>query len=272
MDGAFRQGALTVSGCYRRRIDLSRPDERTAIGWLEDDYHHFGVTIAHEGATVRAVRAASPRHPWTTCPGALQAIEALVGQPLVRRCSDVGRLIDMRSQCTHLFDLAGLVLAQAAQGRPPRRYEVVIPDRAVIAGDETGGFARAFGPTTARLSKDGIEVMAWDIDGDRIIAPATAAGRSLQRGFREWTEVMPEGEAEHATILRRSIMVGSGRVGGMDGVASADELTTMGAVCFTFQPERRGAARFIAGSRLDFSDRPEALLAHPRPVPSPAPG
>ena len=34
---------------YRRRIRLVRLDVRTVWGGLEDDFHHFEVTLEHDG-------------------------------------------------------------------------------------------------------------------------------------------------------------------------------------------------------------------------------
>jgi len=79
-------------------IDLRIVDARRAVGWLEDDFHHFGVTIEHEGGRVVDVRMAAPRTPWSTCPGAAKPLQALLGKPLVARASDVGSLLDMRLQ------------------------------------------------------------------------------------------------------------------------------------------------------------------------------
>ena len=36
-----------IGGRLRRRIDLRREGDGAAVGWLEDDFHHFGVTIEH---------------------------------------------------------------------------------------------------------------------------------------------------------------------------------------------------------------------------------
>ncbi|MDY0012775.1 MAG: DUF2889 domain-containing protein [Rhodocyclaceae bacterium] len=231
---------------------------------MEDDFHHFGVTITHDGTTIQKVHASSPRYPWTTCPGALEAIRVLEGKPLVARASDIGQLADMRRQCTHLFDLAGLTLAHAANGHDHRRYEILIPDRAVLWDDQ--GKLKGFGPTTATLSSEGTVLMAWNIDGQAIVGPDAYAGHSLQEGFREWTEAMPLEEAEYATILRRAILVGSGRLISMEKVETAEH-TGMGPVCFTYQPEQRKLARFIQAARLDFADRPEDLLRNVNDVP-----
>lgn len=257
---------LSFSGCYRRKIDLRNEDESTAVGWLEDDFHHFGVTIRHDGRVVTAVHAAALRVPWTTCSGALEAIQELVGKPLIARASDIGGLVEMRMQCTHLFDLSGLVLAQAVRSSSSRHYEVEMPDRPVTRWDSAGLLALAFGPGRVVLRRDGEDVMDWQLDGEGIVGPSAYAGRSLQEGFRAWTEAMPLDQAEYATILRRAVMVGSGRLVSMDGIDSATQMNRVG-VCFTFQPGRRDQARFIHASRLDFTNRKALMLAEVNSIP-----
>src|SRR5690554_4658629 len=112
-------------GRMRRLIDLRCDDAHTAVGWLEDDFHHFGVTIKHDGNRVTGARMTAERYPWETCPGAAHPLKAIVGKPLISRASDIGRLLEMRQQCTHVFDLTGLVLAQAKKGHHQRRYEAI---------------------------------------------------------------------------------------------------------------------------------------------------
>jgi len=85
---------------YRRLIDLHCTDDATVTAWLEDDFHHFGVTVIHDGKAIVDIHAAAPRYPWTTCPGALHELRALIGKPLVRRASDIGRLLQMRTCST----------------------------------------------------------------------------------------------------------------------------------------------------------------------------
>lgn len=260
-----RNDSPSSGGCYRRVIDLRTEGQGMVVGWMEDDFHHFGVTLIHDGSTITSLHAASPRFPWTTCPGALEAIKVLEGKPLVARASDIGKLVDMRSQCTHLFDLTGLALAHAANRHSHRRYEVEIPDRTVTWDSQ--GRPCGFGPTTATLTSEGTVLMAWDINEQEIVGPPAYAGHFLEAGFREWTETMPVDEAEYATILRRAILVGSGRLISMKEIKGADQLKNMGAVCFTFQPERRSQAHFIQSTRLDFAHRPHDLLKNVRDIP-----
>ena len=248
-----------ASGLYRRKIDLHAPDPSTVVGWMEDDFHHFGLKLVHDGCVVKSIEASSPRHPWTTCPGGLMEIRMLEGQALFQRASDIGQLIDMRQQCTHLFDLAGLAVAHAARGLTRRRFEIEMPGREVTARDSTGLFALAFGPTVISLTRDGVHAMTWEIDADMITGPEPYAGHSMQTGFRLWTESMPLDEAECANILRRSVMVGSSRKQSMSHIANATQMNMPGA-CFTFQPLQISKAVFHPSSRQDFTHRPGDML------------
>src|SRR6185312_8814867 len=72
---AHEEGAYSVppdmthpSGSYRRRIRVTAsPDQAAVTAELEDDFHHFRVTVAHDGACVTGVRATGVRFPWSTC-------------------------------------------------------------------------------------------------------------------------------------------------------------------------------------------------------------
>jgi hypothetical protein len=58
-------------GRLRRRIALSAESSERATGWVEDDFHHFGVMIEHRAGVVTRVTAVAPRAPWSTCPAAV---------------------------------------------------------------------------------------------------------------------------------------------------------------------------------------------------------
>jgi hypothetical protein len=244
----------------RRKIELRRWARDTVVVWMEDDFHHFGVTLVHDGGQVRDIRGEMVRYPWSTCPGAAHKLRELIGKPLVSRASDVGRLIEMRVHCTHFFDLAGLAMAHAAHGRDRRLYDVVVLDRDVIAATEKTGLPLKTGEGLAALWCDGQQVLRWHLDDQTIITPEASAGQSLQRGFREHTEAMEEEQAEYATILRRAVMVASGRLVDLLQFETAIELDSP-PVCYSYQPERARIALHNHDSLRDYARSPEGMLA-----------
>ena len=252
---------VQAAGCFRRLIEL-RAETDAVIGWLEDDFHHFGVALSHRDGRIAEVSVTTIRVPWTTCAGASAPLRALIGKPLLERASDIGRLIDMRLQCTHMFDLAGLAIAHAWHGRGTRRYEAIVPDFG-SAVPETARLEITGGTVEATLARDGATVQAWRIDGDRILGPGDLTGRPLARGFRAWTEGLPVDEAEHAFILRRAIMVAGGRGIDLDRLSGPDD-TTMPFACHTLQPAQRFRALRNPGTTRDYAASSEGMLAYRR--------
>jgi hypothetical protein len=245
---------IPFEGIYRRQIDLVALDAYTVVGWLEDESHHFGLTLVHDGAHIREVRMAAPRYPWSTCAGAGQPLQALVGKPLVARASQVGTFVDMRLQCTHLFDLASLVVAHAHAGREHRRYHgTVEPLAAAVPG-------ASHESQRATLQRDGAVVLQWDLHDDCIMAPDAHAGRTIYHGFREWTESLEAEEAEQALVLRRVAFVSNGRRIAIEHLGSAAELD-QAAVCHSFQPAQREHAVPMPKSRRRYDTAPGDMLA-----------
>ena len=247
-------------GRLRRLIDLRCERADTVVGWLEDDFHHFGMSLQHDGNRVTDVRAVTLRYPWSTCPGAVEPVRALIGQRLLSRASGIGRVLEMRLQCTHLFDLAGLTLAHAASQRKHRRYEALVEDPEILAWDEVRGRPSLLGPSTAVLFRDGGEVLRWVCQNQRITGPPKYAGQSLQRGFREWTQALPEQESEYATVLRRALMVSTGRLIDMSQYPTAESIG-MAAVCHSYQPERTKQATNFSHLQKDYAQSAAGMLS-----------
>lgn len=245
---------IPFEGTYRRQIDLKTWDPHTAVGWLEDDFHHFGITLNHDGSRITDVRVAEPRHPWSACPGAAQPLLELKGKPLFGRCSDIGEIVDMRQQCTHLFDLAGLLIAHIHHRRDHRRYEAAICRLDSLVPDAPADWRRA------SLACDGVHVLEWDVRGDDIMRPESAAGHTIARGFREWTETMNELEAEYASVMRRAVFVCQGRTVALDDATSAQNMP-LPAVCHNYQPEQRKSSVYILNSVRKFNRSTEGMLA-----------
>ena len=246
------------SGALRRLIDIRRDPDGAVIAWIEDDFHQFGVTIVHDGKTVRDVSAAAPRAPWNTCPGAAIPLRALVGKSLIARACDVGTLINMRQQCTHMFDLAGLALAHAWHGREHRTYEVVVPDRKLKSHE---GRSFAFELARCTLRRDGEIVMEWDIEEPVIVGPAHYSGQPLNRGFRKWSETLPVEEAEQAFILRRAIMVAAGRMMDLDALDTPD-WSAMSGACHTYGLPDQSQVIRNKGSSRNYERGSEGMLAN----------
>jgi hypothetical protein len=261
-----KTGAVFPSfdGQAHRAIDIRTTSAEEVVAWLEDDFHHFSVTVRHDGEFVTDVSMLAPRHPYSTCPTAAEPIRELIGAPLVKRASDVGRWINMRMQCTHIFDLAGLALAHAAAGRTHRRYQTTIDDRSIVEVHPSG--RRSLGAGRAVLLQDGIEVLVWDIEGHEITGPNEWAGQSLNKGFRGKTETLELESAEHATILRRAIMIAGGRSADRDSTLLPRE-NTKPAVCHTYQPAQRPIAEWIPSSVRDWSGMQDELLENIEALP-----
>jgi hypothetical protein len=244
----------TGVGCYRRRIAITSPDTaspgQAVRAELEDDFHHFTVVVGHDGSMVTSVRTESIRYPWSTCPMAEQELAGIVGMTLSDRVTAVGKVVRGSSNCTHMFDLAGLAVAQAGRRRSERQYEMEVTDRVEGKGH-------------AVLWRDGRTMLSWALDGSWIVGPPPYAGQKLRGGFVPWAEqTLPPDEAEAAIVLRRGCEIAFGRRHPLDHLDNAGSLLAgLSGVCFTFQPDRAGAARRMKGTAIDFTDHPEHLLA-----------
>ena len=248
-------------GSYRRRIRLVAAEPGVVEAALEDDFHHFEVTLRHDGSRVTEVEGRSVRWPWSTCPGAAEPLRALAGMALSPRCLAVGGHADPRANCTHMFDLAGLAVAHAARagavvgaGAPSsRQYDAEVPFGATASGGE---------PVTVRLWRDGELVLEWVLDGRSIAAPPMYTDAPWQGGFFRWADAsLSVDDAEAAIVLRRACEIGMGRGMDLDAYDRASELGPMMAgICHTMQPGVMEVAVRNKGSIRDFSDDPDALL------------
>ncbi|MGZ4712486.1 MAG: DUF2889 domain-containing protein [Acidimicrobiia bacterium] len=243
---------------YRRRIRLVRVDATTVWGGLEDDFHHFEVTLRHDGAVVTAVTLESLRWPWTTCPEAGRNLSRLVGMTLSDRCTEVARVTDPRQQCTHQFDLAGLCVSHAARGTERREYEVAVDP-----------VADGYRPV---LWRDGEVVHVWTLAGPTraLVDPPPFTEAPWKGGFIRWAdETLPPLEAEAAIVLRRACDIGMGRGMDLEAIDAAEELAgIMSGVCYSMQPETMPVAFRARGSIRDFGEHRGALLRGRPPVPS----
>jgi Protein of unknown function (DUF2889) len=234
---------------FRRRVEIATaPGEARAV--VEDDFHHFRVTVRHDGRRVSRVEGGAVRVPWVTCPLAVDRLHELEGMDLSDRATDVFKRTEATLQCTHMFELAGVAIANAARGVARRRYELAAPVERV--GARTHG----------TLWRDGEQILHWEVDKVGVLAPERFAGLSLKAGFREWIETnLSAEESEAALILRRGVMISAGRSVDLDAVKPGEPYRVPLGGCITLQPDKIGTLKRVVGSTLDFTDRPEALTA-----------
>jgi hypothetical protein len=244
------------ASCARRAIDL-KTSGRSVVAWLEDDFHHFGIEMRHDGDKVIAVDGQAARFPRDTCPGAVGILQEVVGMPLDERSTALGQYTNMRFHCTHMYDLLGLAIAHAASGRQHRRYDAVVPDREPFGIVDMA--SAVGGSTRPELYRDGERVMAWEVEGNMIKGPAPYAGISMGRGFRQWTETLNPEEAEAAHVLRRATLIALGRLVDLQDLPPEGVKGTVG-VCHSFQPEVARRAVHVIGSTRDYSNDPQSLL------------
>jgi hypothetical protein len=242
-------------GAYRRRIRLVATEPGVIEGGLEDDFHHFTVTLRHDGERVTAAEAGAKRWPWTTCPDAAGPLRSIAGMALSPRCLAIGEHADPRMNCTHMFDLAGLAVAHAARGGPvgtTRQYDVEVP-----AGGRSGE------RIDIRLWRDDELLHTWTIEGRRCISPPPFSEAPWKGGFLRWADATfaPE-ESEPVIVLRRGCDIGIGRGMDLDAVDAAKEMEElMSGVCFSMQPAQIAVALRNKGTIRDFDERPSDLLA-----------
>ena len=253
-------------GTYRRRILVRRAGAR-AWGELEDDFHHFRVELRHDGSLVTDVVGSGLRSPWTTCLDAGVPLRDLVGTPLTTGPLALSHL-DARQNCTHMFDLAGLIVTHAARGVDGDRvYDIAVDDPAVddpavddpaVDGPEGGTGSRA-----ARLWRDGEPVLDWRLRDRTVLSPAEWVDVPLWQRFIPWAaDHLDDDLGEAAVALRRACDIAHGRQGDLDLFDRAAALPHgMDGICHSMQPSTAPVALRNVGSGRDFTDHAELLLA-----------
>jgi Protein of unknown function (DUF2889) len=224
------------------RIAASKHVVRVA---LEDDFHHFRVALHHDGHSVTAIESEGLRTPWSLCPAAGKELRALIGAPIVDGITSTVGWTDARNQCTHQFDMAALAIAAAARGNVSRRYDVAVDDPRLA-------------DRHARLARDGVPLLDWTLDDQRIVAPAPFTERTIGSGFTAWAAATfdPDG-AEAALVLRRGVFISRGRPFSQELDAMRHAHSSAG--CWVTQPGRAPQAVRNVGSQLDFDGRRDAL-------------
>jgi hypothetical protein len=243
---------------YRRRILVRKTAPGEVVADLEDDFHHFVVTLQHDDEVVTSVDAASIRWPWSTCPGAAVPLRALAGAPLTIRWTHAARWTNPAFNCTHQFDAAAHAITHAARLRDPGAAEVRQYDIEVAAV-----LARGEELARNRLWVDGRLALEWHMQPARqpVDLGPEFADAPWRGGFLRWADEQLEPDfAEHACVLRRASDIGMGRGMALDDIPVASQLPgSMRGVCHSLQPEIAPVAFRNVGSIRDFAASPEAL-------------
>lgn len=222
--------AIDHSPGFRRRVRVT-----AGAGWvcseLEDDYHCMAVTLRHAQGIVHAVEPVLQRAPWTTCPGAVDQLQATFGGQALQAFAARG---DKTQNCTHLHDLA-LLAAAHAQRAEPLVYDIRVSDP--VAGRRA-----------AEILRDGQRLLGW-IEQDGCIAePAALEGLRLDQ-LKPWIDRLEPPLQEAARLLRWGAVIAHGRVIPMDRQSDARRMPPN---CYSFQPKRAAVARRV-GEVRDFS-------------------
>jgi hypothetical protein len=261
------------AGAYRRRIRTVTLEPGTVWGGLEDDFHHFEVTVRHDGAVVTDLVMEARRWPWATCPEAGEPLRSLIGMELSERCTAVAAVMDPRQCCTHQFDLAGLCVSHAARGTEINQYDIELtppeersPERPRSA--EAEAIRRGEWVARPKLWQKGALVLEFELAVGRsrtrdLLGPEPFTAAPWRGGFIAWADQnLPAEEAERAIVLRRSCDIGMGRSMDLEAIPVALELgPIMTGVCYAMQPENMPRGVRNRGSIRDFARHPDALLA-----------
>ena len=236
----------TDDNAFHRKIGL-RCRQRLVEGEICDNMHHFRVWLRHDGIKVLEIGAQAIRYPWSTCPQAGTELEELVGMPLDESSTTVGRFAKATQHCTHLFDMAGLMVAHAAHNREPWEYHCRISE----AGP---------GQQLATLTRNGEPLLNWHVNKGVIESEPPYQGVELERQFIQWAEQnLGFEEVDAALILRRALKIASARFVDLSAFEHAGKLS-IPAYCYSLQSHRANQARSLKGMTVRYDKRTDEML------------
>lgn len=245
------------SGCFRRRIRL-RAEGQRVIAELEDHNHGFRIKLDHDNQLVTRIDAETLRIPFSTCPGAVVPLRELEGLPVTDDTDALLAQSNPSANCTHMYDLSLLAIAQAARGPGQRVYDMCISDEQ----GEDGGIAE--------IKVNGETLHRWRCRDWTILEPAELAGKVLFKGFTHWANATFSGEARRAAFaLQKAYFVSSARrydLNAMAGEAANDSREFMYGACYTYTSPQIEKALRVPDSVKDFSDTEHQLLQFHEPI------
>jgi len=227
---------------FRRATEIVGIDRQLATAEVEDDHHHFRVEVEARDGVIARVSGTAVRRPWTMCALAVAELQKLVGAPLSEDPTAVLGYANIRLQCTHLFDLAGLAVAALGRGQVGlRRYDMTVTPLSE-------------GRWRAEIDRDDGLRHDWTVLLGEIAEPEALAGKSLKAPFSDWARSWFDADGfEAALLLRRAIFVGKFRhLFDLDKRESAAEGRYNIGGCFVLQPGRVADAKRIKGATTSF--------------------
>jgi hypothetical protein len=242
-DLPFPRDPAYGSRVLRRRIRLENHPGRVEAH-LSDVFHEMHCTLRHGDGIVTDIDCRALRIPNTGCPGAAAVIRELIGLPLSIPRADLYESARVRRNCTHMFDLVALAIAQAGRaGEPGRIYDAEVPD-------ETDT------PVWVKVERDGTTVHRWLVRQDHIVEPPRWSGRPLLRGFTQWASETMEGDAlEAAIMLARTCFIAVGAPFLTEAFSGRTLRLSerMAGVCHAYRADKLDETWFLGGARRDFT-------------------
>ncbi len=235
-------------GAFRRRIRLSQNGD-TVFGELEDSNHGFKVSILFDGETVKEINPEFPRIPFTTCSGAEQPLQALIGAAASSSPSYLNTLARPLENCTHLLDLTLLCISHRVGDDNTVVYDVEVKDQVA-------------GVAELRIWRNDVLMHYWQAKDGAIISPEELNGRVLYKGFSAWAnQQFTALENESAFVLHKANLVAIGRFLDVDALAGNRAIDENQRVaCYPYSPPRSSVAIRLSNTVRDFSHTTEELL------------
>ena len=233
-----------------RKIRLENQPGKV-IALLEDCNHGFCSTIHHDGKKVTQIEAEHKRIPFTTCGGAKDPLQSLIGLEIGTKIDALLQQVDTRANCTHWLDLSLLAIRHAARDEAVREYVVEVPDEAEP-------------PTTASIYRDGKLIHQWPVMDWVIQEPHEYAGNGIFKGFTKWAcETFSDAEEREAAFaLQKGYFVSRARRFDIKKLVGerANEHSMMIGACYTYSEPQANVAVRTEGTTRDFTHNRENLL------------
>lgn len=230
-----------------RRATIVSVSENQVSAEMEDDFHHFRITLQHDGVLVTGIVGESIRFPWTTCGRESEMkIQDLKGcrlESLYQQLSSEQRF----THCTHLFDLVQLAISHATKAPHIQLYQAAIT------------LAPGRGPVRAELKRDGKVLFQWDIEHGSITSPGACSGIRID-GLKAWAHAQQPAELTEAIlVLQRAIHVSMGKIFDWSSAKTAAEMN-LPPSCYTFQPATASRSNRVPDNIRDYTHSAGQML------------